>query len=759
MNLRLLLGSPLLLSTTNGLIETPPENDSLASFAFVHPHLHPTVTDGETPDGYPSFTPQTQNLLGPDILPTAFQDSLTEFEDSLNLVPGTTQIDYLSGRIECLTLSVPILPGGGDGNRLLWRVSTGAEDELRDRSSAQERTLTSPSNADEWAELATSALQGWMSAHASLLEIDTDELFEPETVRTAVHGNGDTIQLHIPRTYKGITVSGSRAMATIKLGNLINLGLEQWGTIADDFDVQPQTSLEDAYDALKIYTGTALNERVGAKCTPELQIATFYSSGKANFGEGYDYKLVWRVCPTFEGQGVEIMEGIVDAQSGEIYSFVDKVHYFEAKGGVYPISNDNVGFDGMAHVGWPMPYMAVGNEITDGGGNYFNDGSVSGTFNGPYVRIKDVCGSASLSGYDGLDWSTSGGDDCKTPGSGNRGNTHSSRTNWYHLNKVIEAARSRLPDNSWLKQRLSVKVNINMSCNAFMNADGLNFYRSGNGCANTGELTGVIVHEWGHGLDYYDLTNSIASPSGEGIADIYSALYMADSCVGRGFFGAGSGCTGVRDIDYQKTGGTPRTFSWSRKNCGNKVHCTGLVYSDAVWSLYKRILQEAPYNYDGNTALEIVTRLTYIAAGNIDTWYSGSPPFGGCNSASGYRQYLAADDDNGNINDGTPHMQAIFKAFNDQEIACNTPAVRDSGCWGTPDAAPQLTILSRNMKAEISWTAVLGASNYQIFRTEGVKGCEHGKALVATTGALFFYRYRVNEWARILLHCYSKRSE
>jgi hypothetical protein len=30
-------------------------------------------------------------------------------------------------------------------------------------------------------------------------------------------------------------------------------------------------------------------------------------------------------------------------------------------------------------------------------------------------------------------------------------------------------------------------------------------------------------------------------------------------------------------------------------------------------------------------------------------------------------------DDNGNLSDGTPHMQAIYDAFNDQEIACNTP--------------------------------------------------------------------------------------
>jgi hypothetical protein len=413
MNLRLLLGSAALLPTTNSLIDTLPETGSLASFAYVHPYLHPTVIDGEIPDGFSFFTPPTHNQLVQDDLPTAFQDSLNHFEETLNLIPGTTQIDYQSGRIEYLTLSVPILPGGGDGNRLLWSVSTGAEDELEDGKSSQERVLTSPSNAEEWTELAVSALHGWLSTHASLLEIDTDELFEPDTVRTAVHGDGDTIQLHLPRTYKGITVSGSRAMATIKLGNLINLGLEQWGAIADDFDAQPQTSWEDAYDALMIYTGRPLNEREGEKCPPELQIATFYSSDETNFGGGYEYKLVWRVCPTFEGQEVEIMEGIVDAHTGEIYSFVDKVHYFQARGGVYPISNDKVGSEGFVQVGWPMPYMTVGNETTDSGGNYFNDGSVVGRFSGQYVKIKDVCGSSSLSGSRGLDWGSSGGDDCE----------------------------------------------------------------------------------------------------------------------------------------------------------------------------------------------------------------------------------------------------------------------------------------------------------------------------------------------------------
>jgi hypothetical protein len=154
-------------------------------------------------------------------------------------------------------------------------------------------------------------------------------------------------------------------------------------------------------------------------------------------------------------------------------------------------------------------------------------------------------------------------------------------------------------------------------------------------------LTCPAMYSRGHGLDDNDVTGSIASPSGEVIADIYAALRMGDICIGRGFFLTGASCTGVRNIDYVTGSGRPKTFS--NNGCNGAVHCLGGVYSEAVWSLYKRFLQSEPYNYDDNTALEIVTRLTFIAAGNVGTWFSGSAPWGGCGSASGYREYLAAD--------------------------------------------------------------------------------------------------------------------
>ena len=83
-------------------------------------------------------------------------------------------------------------------------------------------------------------------------------------------------------------------------------------------------------------------------------------------------------------------------------------------------------------------------------------------------------------------------------------------------------------------------------------------------------------------------------------------------------------------------------------------------------------------------------------------------------------------------------MRAIYKAFNDQEIACNLPIVQDSGCSGTPIVAPEVSIIPGDMKAIISWSKVSGASNYEVFRTEGIKQCKQGKVKLTTTTSLKF---------------------
>lgn len=77
----------------------------------------------------------------------------------------------------------------------------------------------------------------------NLREGDTTIYIPPpsETIGTAVHGDyGDMIQISMQRTFKGVKVVDSRATATIKRGNLVNIGLETWGDIDESFDVQPR---------------------------------------------------------------------------------------------------------------------------------------------------------------------------------------------------------------------------------------------------------------------------------------------------------------------------------------------------------------------------------------------------------------------------------------------------------------------------------------------------------------------------------------
>jgi hypothetical protein len=377
------------------LIEPSKRNGTVAAKAFVDPDLSRDVASDEV------------NFLDPAeyTIPSGFYQTMNELEARLGVDANSisTHVDLRSGRVDLLTVAVPILPGDGIGNRLLWSV--------KEKDST---VHSSPVNVEEWQNLAVQGVKNWMLEYASLLDVNVDdELFATsDSVRTTVHGDGDMIQLHIPRTFKGIPVEGSRAMATIKLGNLIHVGFEDWGSIPKELDVLPTITVDDAYDIVARHAGSSL-VRGEVHCDAELQILTMTpSSANGQFGKGYEYVLVWRVCPMFESQDVEAMEGLVDAHTGKIYSFTDRVHYFEAKGGVYPISNDGRNPDGQMQSGWPMPYMSVGGTTTDTGGNYFGSGG-SASFQGPFVRVVDNCGSASLSHSSGLDWGGGGGTNCK----------------------------------------------------------------------------------------------------------------------------------------------------------------------------------------------------------------------------------------------------------------------------------------------------------------------------------------------------------
>jgi hypothetical protein len=160
-----------------------------------------------------------------------------------------------------------------------------------------------------------------------------------------------------------------------------------------------------------------------------------------------------------------------------------------------------------------------------------------------------------------------------------------------------------------------------------------------------------------------------------------------------------------------------------------------MVPAEVGFDLVRRDLMAAPFNYDLNTALELGARLFFLGAAPVTNWYQCVAGTAGCPATSGYMNLLAADDDNGNLADGTPHMTAIFAAFNRHGIACATPTVQNAGCATGPSAAPALAVTPIDQGARLTWSAVANAARYDVYQTDGVNGAAFGKVRIGTVAA------------------------
>ncbi|MEM9556377.1 MAG: hypothetical protein AAGC60_19125 [Acidobacteriota bacterium] len=681
--------------------------------------------------------------LAPDTLATPL--ARAETLGALGVSTGGAFVDPRSGRWATLMLSTPLVPG--TGNAMRWA----------------DLAATGPRDVPALGEATWNAFSDWLGAHADALGVDPAEVAAPGKV--SVQRGGDLIHIYAARRVNGLAVRGSYVTATVSHGNLVLFGAVKWGEV-----LTPRLAQIDdvaALQAVDSHLGSLAGELTWSKRDLlYVPVARGADPRRVSIGEGYGYRLVWALRGKVDGDPA-VWEALVDANDSTLLSFADQTTYAttrEVQGGVLPVSNDGVAPDGIEQT-YPLPFADVVNGgttlFTDRGGNLGAclDGSIETTLTGQYVQMVDNCGALSESTTgDVLDLGTSAGTDCAVPAGASAGNTHSSRSGFYELNRSMAIGRSYLPNNSFLNGELTANMNINLVCNATSGGPVVNFYRSGGGCANTGEIAGVFDHEWGHSVDFGDAVPGTSSPS-EGIADIYAAQNLHTSCIGRNFRlgnncgGYGDPCTqcdGVRDIDWaNRASGQPHTLTWIDNNCnpgnvngpcGGSTHCEGAAYAEAVWDLWHRDLTAAPYNFDAQRASELTALLTWGGATNVGNWFTCTNGSGGdgCNADGGYLNYLAADDDDGNLANGTPHMQAIAAAFSRHGIDCPTPTVQDSGCAGAPTTAPTLNATPIDRGMQLSWTSVPGADTYRVFRTEGVFACDFGKELIAeVTGTSF----------------------
>jgi hypothetical protein len=544
--------------------------------------------------------------------------------------------------------------------------------------------------------------------------------------------------LTLPRRFAGIPVEKSFAVFRVNHGNLIQFGGEFLGPIS--VDPKPYVSVETAREILAGYIGGFEDGDVWVNDGSLSFLPVAGGDASESLGSGIAWRLVYTLA--FRREGVMgTWEAKIDAHTGEVVLFRDANEYGSVTGGIYPNSYLDT------EVVRPLPWITVTNsttKYTDLGGNYsYAGGTASCALTGKYVKAVDSCGSSSLSttaSPGDLAFSKSTGTDCTTPGVGGAGNTHAARSTYYHLTHWKVKAQAWLPSNTWLTGQLTDNVNLNQTCNAYWNGSSVNFFKSGGGCANTGELPTVFLHEVGHGLDSNDGGPSADMGTGETYGDTNAFLMTHDSCIGTGFFTDGSkcsgygdactSCTGIRDVDYAKhTSATPHTplnftkpkcpTSTSYKGpCGREGHCESYPLSEALWDLAARDLPSA--GYSAATSWQIVERLFYLSRSTSGAGFTcNTTTFAsdGCGTSNWYKTFLAVDDDNGNLNDGTPHMQAIYNAFNRHAVACSTPTVQNSATCPSI-GQPTLTATAGTGQVALSWGAVTNASKYLVLRNE-----------------------------------------
>ncbi len=546
----------------------------------------------------------------------------------------------------------------------------------------------------------------------------------------------------------GTIIENARVVFRVNHGNLIQFGSE---FLPDRNVVAPSAKVkrEQALKTLADYVGgfSAADRFIDGGSRHLIPVAEINN----NFGQGFAYGKGRGITPTW--QFVFHREGVmgtwrarIDAATGEMLELADINDYAQATGGVY-MNSPAV----AAEVVRPMPFTNVSSGgFTNSAGIYnFAGGTVTSSLAGQYVRISDTCGSISKTAdaSGNLAFGTSTGTDCTVPSTGGgAGNTHSARTQFYQVNRIKEVGRAWLPSNTWLTQQLAVNVNLNQTCNAYWNGSSLNFFKSGGGCGNTGEIAAVSLHEYGHGLDSND-GNGAATEGGTGEAygDITAAIALHSSCIGAGFLtsncsgygNACTSCTGVRDIDSAKHANTAAATvanhtqvrcSAGSGPCGKEVHCESYVPSEAVWDFANRDLP----NPGSGTAWTILDRLWYLSRSTSTRSFTcttgGTFTSNGCTAGNWWKTMRAVDDDDGNLANGTPHGGALFAAFNRHGIACTTDAGASTtfaGC--TPPVTPTVTLTAANNSVGLSWTGSSGV--YDVYRNE--VGCNAGFTKIA----------------------------
>lgn len=438
------------------------------------------------------------------------------------------------------------------------------------------------------------------------------------------------------QVYNGLEIINSRISVRFNMNkDLVMFGVDYFNNV--DVNTNPSISGDQA---IKMSNEELKLQSYNIEKEPELKIFPLPTEDKYNFDLVYETI----VSGTNEDNTPADLYLLIDANSGEVIYKQSLISTGEPTAKIVADVVLKNPYEGSTQV--PLAYLESelkGKQyVTDTAGlvSYDGDSTVSPVFKmeGAYSKVLYSFSQTSFSSKVDTDVQTL---DISA-------NTNIAEvTSYYHVNVVHDFMKTILPDFTSLDNPMTVNLDrTDGSCNAFYSQsdNSINFYRENGSCYTFALIGDVVYHEYGHGISYKFYASQGAFFSngavGEAYSDVWAMGITKEPFIGLGTYkGNKNGLIRRYDIN-------PKVYP---EDIIGEVHADGEILAGAFWQLSKNL-------------------------NSVDSMMSlfGQALYGLANGVSGdegriYRDILLdvlmADDNDGNLSNGTPNDKAIVTAF------------------------------------------------------------------------------------------------
>lgn len=219
------------------------------------------------------------------------------------------------------------------------------------------------------------------------------------------------------------------------------------------------------------------------------------------------------------------------------------------------------------------------------------------------------------------------------------------RSAYVNVSLIHDHMKQWLPNFTGLDNDLTTNVDVEGECNAFYDGSSVNFFDAGGGCNPTSLIADVVWHEYGHGINdkYYQSLGGFFQNGAmnEGYADFW-AMSLGDIAeIGKGFYQDSE--DGIRVYDEE-----PKVYP---EDLVGEVHADGEIICGAWYDTH--LLMGGDWDLTLGLYVDAFSGMQALAANGEE----------GQAYTDVLLDLLQADDDDGDISNGTPNGAAIIEGF------------------------------------------------------------------------------------------------